>query len=206
MKKRLVLKPYVIPTFYVLFFAFVIGSLFFSITYTESEDDLTYVNGVIFDDYIPVVNEEIKMVKPYNNDNVDKTYGFYSKDLDEESQKGAIIVYKNTYIQNTGITYSNNDSFEINSIYDGEVIDVSKKELLGNTITIKHDKDIISSYNCLDDIKVKKGDKVLNGQVIATSGTCDLFNKNSNLFFELYNSGTIVNPEDYYDKDLKEIQ
>ena len=201
MKKRLVLKPFVVPTLYMLFDIFVISSLFLSISFTEDKDDITYVSGVIFDDYAPVIREDEKIVKPFNNDKVTKAYGFYSKDL--EDQTNAIIVYGNTYIQNTGITYKNSEEFEVNSIYDGEVIDVSKKELLGDTITIKHDKDIISTYTCLKDIAVKKGDKVLTGGVIAKSGVCDLFNKDNNLHFELYVGGSIVNPEEYFDKELQ---
>lgn len=203
MKKRLVLKPFVVPTLYMLFAVFVISSLFLSISFNEEKDDITYVSGVIFDDYTPVISDKEKIVKPFNNDKVSKAYGFYSKDLKDEDQTNSIIVYGNTYTQNTGITYKSSDEFEINSIFDGEVIDVSKKELLGDTITIKHNKDIISTYGCLKDITVKKGDKVLTNQVIAKSGICELFNKDNNLHFELYSGGSIVNPEEYFDKELQ---
>ena len=71
---------------------------------------------------------------------------------------------------------------------------------------IKHDKDIISVYQCVKDVNVKQKDKVLKGQVIAKSGSCDLIkDTTNNLHFELYISGTIADPEEYFDKDINNI-
>ena len=54
MKKRLKLKPFVVPVLYTVFVVLVLGSLVLSIEVVKDKDDVTYVNGVILDEYQPV--------------------------------------------------------------------------------------------------------------------------------------------------------
>lgn len=54
----------------------------------------------------------------------------------------------------------------------GEVIEVEEKELLGKSVTIRHENNIISVYQSLGETNVKKGDKVEAGQIIGKSGKC----------------------------------
>ena len=205
-KKKLVLKPFVVPTLYTVFAVLVISSLFLSIDIVKDKMNMTYVNKAILDDYVPVIDTEAKISKPFKSDKVEESNSYYDYQANDEEQTKSIIVHENTYMQNTGINYSGSEEFDIVSMLDGEVIDVSKQELLGNTITIKHENDIISMYQCIKDSQVKKGDKVTTGQKIATSGSCDLIKENNNNFhFELYANGVIVNPKEYFDKKLGEI-
>ena len=206
MKKRLVLKPFVVPMLYSVFAIFVIDSLFLSIKIEKDKDDITHVNGVILDEYIPVVSTDEKIIRPYTDEKVTKTNSYYDYKGKDEEQTKSILIHDNTYIQNTGINYNNEKEFDIVSIFEGEVIEVEDKELLGKTITIKHDKDIISTYQSLGKVEVKKGDKVSAGQIIGKSGSCDLIKDSLyNLHFEMYVKGNIVNPEEYFDKKIEEI-
>ena len=53
---------------------------------------------------------------------------------------------------------------------------------------------------------VKKGDVVTSGKVIGKSGTCALNSDIQNgLHLEMYVNGSVVNPEKYYGKSLKEL-
>ena len=89
---------------------------------------------------------------------------------------------------------------------DGKVTDVKDDDILGNVVTIEHDNGIISSYQSITDIKVKKGDTVKQGDVIAISSTSNISTDLGNhLYFELIINGTNVDPEDYYDKCIDEI-
>ncbi len=206
MKKKLRLKPFVVPMMFGFIALAILAGLFISVDMVEDKQFYTYVNNSILDEYIPVINTEDKILKPYTLDKVVKTTGYYKMDGNEEEQSSSIILHDNTYLQNTGINYSSDEEFDIVSILDGEVIEVKDNELLGKSVTIKHDKDVISVYQSLKDITVKQGDKVLKGQVIAKSGSCNLIKeKENNLHFELYVSGTIVDPEEYFDKDINNI-
>ena len=206
MKKKLRLKPFVVPMMFGFIALAILAGLFISVDMVEDKQFYTYVNNSILDEYIPVINTEDKILKPYTSDKVVKTTGYYKMDGNEEEQSSSIILHDNTYLQNTGINYSSDEDFDIVSILDGEVIEVKDNELLGKSVTIKHEKDVISVYQSLKDVTVKQGDKVLKGQVIAKSGSCNLIKeKENNLHFELYVSGTIVDPEEYFDKDINNI-
>ena len=206
MKKKLRLKPFVVPMMFGFVALAILAGLFISVDMVEDKQFYTYVNNSILDEYIPVINTEDKILKPYTLDKVVKTTGYYKMDGNEEEQSSSIILHDNTYLQNTGINYSSDEEFDIVSILDGEVIEVKDNELLGKSVTIKHEKDVISVYQSLKDVTVKQGDKVLKGQVIAKGGSCNLIKeKENNLHFELYVSGTIVDPEEYFDKDINNI-
>lgn len=205
MKKRLVLKPFVIPTLYSIFAIVVIVSLFLSIDIIDEKDQMTYVSGAILDEYVPVVNVEETIKKPFVDEKVVINNNYYDYKASEDEQKNSILYYENTYLQNTGINYNSDNVFDVISILSGEVIEVESKELLGKSVTIRHDNELISVYQSLGETTVKKGDKVTTGQVIGKSGTCDLIQNNNNLHFELYVNGTIADPEDYYNKKLNEF-
>ena len=108
-------------------------------------------------------------------------------------------------MQNSGIDYTSKEAFDVIAILDGTVIEVSDNEILGKTIKIRHNNELISTYQSLSDISVKENDTILRGQVIGKSGTCNLYNKDSNLHFELYYQGKNVNPENYYNKTQDEL-
>lgn len=206
MKKKLVLKPFVIPTLYTIFALVVIVSLFLSIEVIDEKENLTYVNGSILDEYVPVVNVDETIRRPFTDDKVVIGNNYYDYDSTEEEQTNSILYHENTYIQNTGINYKSDDTFDVISILDGEVIEVEEKELLGKSVTIRHDNELISVYQSLGEINVKKGDKVTVGQVIGKSGSCSLITSSSNnLHFELYVNGTIADPENYYNKKVSEF-
>lgn len=206
MKKKLVLKPFVIPTLYTIFALVVIVSLFLSIEVIDEEEQLTYVNDTILDEYVPVVNVEETIKKPFTDNNVTISKNYYDYQASEEEQTNSILYHENTYIQNTGINYKSDNSFDVVSILSGEVIEVEEKELLGKSVTIRHDNELISVYQSLGEVTVKKGDKVSTGQVIGKSGSCDLItDSKNNLHFELYASGTITDPEIYYNKKLSDF-
>ena len=50
MKKKLVLKPFVIPTLYLTFSLAIMIGLFLSIDVTQEKENLTYVSSAILDE------------------------------------------------------------------------------------------------------------------------------------------------------------
>lgn len=176
-------------------------------TFEDSSDNIEYVDKEIVNDniYIPVVVQTNIISKPYLNAEVTLSKSFYDSNAEAESQENSIIFYENTYMQNSGVDYKYKENFEVISILDGTVIEVTNNEILGTTIKIRHEKDLISTYQSLSQVNIKVDDTVVRGQVIGTSGTCSLYNTDSNLHFELIYQGKIVNPEEYYDKSTDEL-
>lgn len=207
MERRL--KKGVIYGIYSLGVIGLIGTIYLiesSISNKNLDDDNTYVTSTIFDDTVPVVADTAKIIRPYVDSNVKVYKKFYNYKDSEETQKEAIISYENTYLQSSGICYSNESSFDVVAIMDGTVIDVKEDKLLGKVIEIRHSNDVISIYQGLSEVSVEKDMVVKSGDMIGKSGTSNLFKDAKNiLYFEFVVNGTTVNPEEYYDKQLNEL-
>jgi stage II sporulation protein Q len=173
----------------------------------ESNDDMEYVDKEIVTDneYIPVIAPDNTIMKPFISDMVKISKSFYDYQGEANKQEDALIIYKDTYMQNSGVDYKSDEVFDIVSVLDGTVIDVTENDVLGKTIKIRHDNDLVSIYQSLGEVSVKKDDTILRGQVIGKSGTCDLYNSASNLHFELSYQGKTINPETSYNKTINEL-
>lgn len=216
MTKRKI-KPFVIPALYgvciivFVFSAYMIQSIIGKVSLNDEIDNNTstnYVDGEIINsnEQIPVINSATTIMRPYTASDVKIAKSFYDYKAEADKQKESIIYYENTYMQNSGVDYKNDDSFDVVSILDGEVSSVKNDEILGNIVEIKHNNNIISVYQSLSDVSVKEGDKILAGQTIGKSGESNI-NKDmgKHLHFELYYNGVIVNPEEYYDKNIEDL-
>ncbi len=150
--------------------------------------------------------EKLKIVRPYLDSSVSISKTYYDYQGENTDQENAIIYYEDTYIQNSGVDYASQNTFDVVSILDGVVLSVEENDVLGTTVEIRHSNDLISVYQSLSEVSVKKDDQVIQGQIIAKSGLSNI-NKDlgNHLHFELYYKGKIVNPEEYYNKSLDEL-
>ena len=109
-------------------------------------------------------------------------------------------------MQNSGITYMSTEVFDINSILDGVVTEVGEDKTLGKYVKIRHSNDMISTYQSLSEVTVKKDDEVKQAQVIGKSGKNNINPENDNeLQFELSYKGQYVNPDEYFDKKVQDL-
>lgn len=173
-----------------------------------TEEDIEYVNSSIIDDDESdreVIKEDVKMVKPYTDENVQVLKYFYDYQAEAANQEKSILYHENTYIQNSGMDFGLENTFDVVSVLDGTIVDVREDELLGTIVEIKHDNDFISSYQSLSEVSVKKNDTVKQGQVIGKSGTNTIDQDLGNhLHFELYKSGEVVDPSKYFDQVISD--
>ena len=109
-------------------------------------------------------------------------------------------------MQNTGVDYISDETFDVISILPGKVTSVEKDEVLGNVVKISHDKEIITVYEGVDNVSIKVGDEIKQNQLIGTSGVSNInSNYKTSLHFEIYYKGTTVNPEAFYTLKLEEF-
>lgn len=209
--KKLRLKKGAIIGAYLIAFSLTGMSAFFVSQNMQAnnptEEDIEYVNSSIIDDKEDreVIKEDVKMVKPYTNEEVQTLKYFYDYQAEAETQEKSILYHENTYIQNSGMDFGLTDTFDVVSVLDGTVVDVREDELLGTVVEIKHDNDFISSYQSLSEVSVKKNDTVKQGQVIGKSGTNTIDQDLGNhLHFELYKSGSVVDPSKYFDQVISD--
>jgi stage II sporulation protein Q len=205
-------KKSVVYGAYILGLVLLIGLIYVTETMVPSKKDFSkqeysYVSKTIFDDIIPVIKTEDKIVKPFTVEDVKELTKFYNYKADEKEQQESIINFENTYMQSNGISYGKDSVFEVISVLPGTIEEVKDDELLGKVVIVKHNDNVFSSYECLGSTNITKGDSVIAGQVIGESGTCNI-NKDvkNQVYFELLVNNNSVNPNDYYGKTLNEIK
>ncbi|MFL6517403.1 MAG: peptidoglycan DD-metalloendopeptidase family protein, partial [Bacillus sp. (in: firmicutes)] len=134
---------------------------------------------------------------------------FYDFNVKTEDQEAALVFYNNTYQPNTGIdvTMKDDESFNVVAALSGTVTRVDEDAVLGNVIEVEHDKGIVTQYQSVKDIKIKVGDEVKQGQVLATAGQ-SLFNEKAgtHVHFEIRKDGIAVNPTNYFNKSLSTLE
>lgn len=168
--------------------------------------EYSYVSKTIFDDVIPVIATEDKMLKPFTAEDVKLVKSYYDYKGEEKDQVESIIYYENTYMQSSGVSYGKDSEFDVISVLPGTVEEIKDDELLGKIVKVKHNDNVTSVYQCLNDATIQKGDSVIAGQVIGKSGNCSLEKDIKNhVYFELLINNNYVNPENYYGKTLKEL-
>jgi stage II sporulation protein Q len=210
--KQYTLRPFVLPTIYIL----AIATIIFSIVLVGQQirdlrnQDLDYVVGAIVDDTTPVVTEtkkDEKVIKPFVSEKVVIVKDFYEKDAPEDKQKNSIIYFENTYMQNSGILYKADEAFDVVAVMDGVVSNIKEDKLLGMVIEIDHGTKLKTIYQSLTDIKVTVGQAVKQGDVIGVSGPNSI-NKESEfqLLFEVSHNGKLINPSKFYGTDVKTYQ
>lgn len=209
MKKYRFRKPAIIVISTLCFAILILGVAIINTSMNQVSlqiPDYDYVTDTILNEEEPVANTKNIIMRPYNNTEVKILKDFYERNDTEENQENSLIFYDSTYMPNSSIAYGGIDSFDVVSILDGTVIKVSEDDLLGNIVEIEHTNKIISVYQSVSEVAVKENQVVKQGEVIAKSGESNLnLSLKKHLLFELIVNSNIVNPEDYFNKNVENI-
>ena len=178
----------------------------FSTKQFKDEDHYGYVSKTIFEDTQAVVSTEMKVMRPYVDSEIKIVKSYYDYKAEAAVQENSLIYHENTYMQNSGVSYGGKDNFDVVAILDGTVTNVTEDKLLGNVVEVKHENNMISTYQSLSTVSVKKDDVIKQGQLLGKSGNANISKDlNNHLHFELIYKGANVNPEDYFDKKVSEL-
>lgn len=207
LKKPVIYAGYVLGTILLIGLIYVIEFSISKSLFKDDNDDYDYVSKTIFEDTTPVVNVETTIIKPFEDKNIKILKNFYNYKDDKTKQESAIIFNNNTYLQNSGVDYGGVEKFDVIAVLDGTVITVKEDKLLGMIVEIKHENDLITVYQSLSEVKLKKDDVVKQGDIIGKSGGSN-FAKDlgDHLHFELIYKGQVVNPEEFYFKKLSDLE
>ena len=216
MKKRRRLRKYVIPTICLMLVCTILFSSYkmyqiltvgVPIIDPSPKDTTSEVNNSQNDTNItPTVSVSKTIIRPYTSTDVSATIPYYNIDGTNDEQAAALIYYEGIYMQNTGVLYTSNNTFDVVSILDGTVKNIKEDSLMGNIVEIEHTNNLTTVYQSLGEVKVKVGDKVKQGDIIATSGQNKIATDTSNaLHFEVFYKGEVFNPEEFYLLDYNEV-
>lgn len=174
----------------------------------ERKDYDYTLDKVFIKDTTPVSkNENNMIIKPYTNDKVKVYSYFYDFEGDTKKQLDSLIYYENTYMQNNGVDYSNDEEFDVVSILDGEVISIEDNAIYGKVVTIKHNDNLKSVYSNVKNVLVNVGYKISQGEIFAFSDTYKVDTKvKSLLHFEVYYKDNAIDPENLYTMSVSDLK
>ncbi len=162
-----------------------------------------YVQSVSFDEVYEMAKNKAEMLKcipaiqPLSNEDLKRLSSFFGYRTDP--------IYKVKKFHH-GVDFSAPTGTEIYATGDGIVIQVKKsRRNYGNTLIIDHDYGYKTMYAHIHEFKVKKGDNVKRGQVIATVGNTGKSTA-PHLHYEVIKNGKRVNPVHYFFNDLSPAQ
>ncbi|EMA6343244.1 peptidoglycan DD-metalloendopeptidase family protein [Bacillus cytotoxicus] len=134
---------------------------------------------------------------------------FYEDGASEKEQEQALVFYNNTYSPNKGmdIAAKNGKEFDVTAALSGTVTKAEKDSLLGYVVTVDNGNGVTTYYQSLGSVKVEKGAKVAQGEVLGKSGLSAM-NKEagSHVHFEVRKNSVAVNPESYLNKSVADIK
>ncbi|HEX6593660.1 MAG TPA: peptidoglycan DD-metalloendopeptidase family protein [Bacillota bacterium] len=179
----------------------------------EAEKDVKqgedYVPNPFNEDAEAVVDQQEVIKMPVKDKNqTEIVTKFYDYNAEQEDQENALVLYNNRYYQSTGIDIAADDgeAFEVIASLSGTVTEVKEDPLLGNVVVMDHDNDVMTYYASLQDVEVKAGDKVKQGDRLGVAGK-NLFGKDhgTHVHFEIRKDGKEVDPESYFDQPMSKL-
>lgn len=199
------LRGYVLPTLYVIVLIVIFGAVSLVSSLLQVNPNYLYSVNVLKDVSTPVVEEveeSKQIVRPYTSSDVEIATYFYDVDGTPEEQQKSLIYFENTYMKNTGVLYQASEVFDCVAVLEGIVLNIKEDDILGNVVEIEHNPNLRTIYYSLGEVNVKVGEVLAQGDIIGTSGENNLTDQASNLLFEVYYNGTLLNPEEFYSMDI----
>lgn len=213
--KKLKLKSWVVPALYAVSLGVIFVSIIFigkvmSTDYAKAVDTNFVPDKIVdekkndFTQVVEVTNETVNY--PYLLEGVTVAKDYYEIDAEEEAQLKSLIYYKNTYMENTGVLYTNGEQFDVVSVLDGSVTSITDDEILGKVVEVTHTTELITIYHCLGEVNVKVGDNLKQNDVIGKSGKVNIDKGYENaLLFEVNYQGKILNPNEFYKMKVSDL-
>lgn len=190
------------PTIYASFSILLVGLVWGYSAYTNSDtNNATNLASKGETGTSVETNAKAESMKyPFQQDLLDEVaivQDFYDVEADEKTREGALLVFNQTFTTSNGISISvDGKPFEVLSVMSGNVEEVKMDPFIGNEIVIAHPNGTTTKYSSLGDIKVKKGDKVSQGQVLGKTIENEWNPTAGNhLYFEVLEEGVNVNPK-----------
>ena len=206
-------KRWVFPTLYIVCAAVILTvALWYQATNTKKmpEKNEATQQSQGENPTMPVIkSSEVVKMPTANGIEVVVKKKFYEDKAAAEEQEQALVFYNNTYSANTGIDIAakNGKEFDVTAALSGTVTKAEKDPLLGYVVAVDNGNGITTFYQSLGNVKVEKGAKINQGEVLGKAGLSEV-NKDAgyHVHFEVRKDNVAVNPERYFDKSVADIK
>lgn len=157
-----------------------------------------YIQSKSFDEVVDLCKGHDEMLKcipaiqPVSNKDLKKTASGYGIRIDP--------IYKTTKFH-AGMDFSASPGTPVYATGDGIVVKAGWETGYGNTIEVNHGFGYMTRYAHLSAYKVRRGQKVVRGEVIGAVGSTGK-STGPHLHYEVHVKGKVQNPVNYYFMDL----
>ena len=161
-------------------------------------DKQLYLQSTSFDEVVEMCRNQDEMlrcipaIQPVANKDLKRMASGYGMRIDP--------IY-GTRRFHEGMDFSAPTGTDVYATGDGVVVKMGWQTGYGNTIVIDHGFGYQTLYAHLKDFRTKKGKKVVRGEVIGGVGSTGK-SSGPHLHYEVHQKGNVVNPVNYYFKDL----
>lgn len=170
-------------------------------------------------EYSPVLNQEdaetvieqqeLIQMPVADTDQAEIVTKFFDYNAEQADRENALVEYNNRFYQSTGIaiTQAEAETFDVTAAISGTVEEVKEDPLLGNVVVLTHEEDVKTYYASLDEVSVKAGSKLKQGDKVGTAGK-NLFGKDNgtHVHFEIRKDGKEINPESYFEQPVSSLK
>jgi len=158
-----------------------------------------YAQSISFDEVIKLAKEKEQMlasipaIQPLSNDDLTRIASGYGFRVDP--------IYK-TKKMHWGLDFTADKGTNVYATGNGVVKEIEQKRWgYGNSIVIDHGFGYSSRYAHLSGFKVKKGDKIVRGQIIGFVGSSGKSTA-PHLHYEIEKNGKKINPVHFFHSDI----
>src|SRR5699024_4116164 len=163
--------------------------------YDEEAEPVTQQEEVI---RMPVADEETAEI----------VTTFFDYEAPVEERANSLIHYNKRYYQNEGVAIASTEeaSFDVTASLSGTVETVKEDPLLGNVVTISHGDDMKTYYASLEEVIVKEGQTVEQGDILGNAGESLLGQQNGvHVHFEFTKNDEKQNLELLFNEPVSSI-
>ena len=208
--KKLRLRGYVIPTICTILILaiFYSGYKIWEVVDNTTQDfaPVDFINRSTSEKIYPTISVPEEIIKPYTDETVTVAIPFYNVNGTDQEQQNSLIYYENIYMQNTGIMYTSDNEFNVVSVLDGKVKNIRDDSIMGKIVEIEHSNNLITVYQSLESTNLSVGQEVKQGEILGTAGKNPIVeNAKFALHFEVYKDGELINPEEFYNLSISEL-
>ena len=205
--KQKKLRGYVLPTIYVALLMIIFGTVSLISSFMRTNPNYMYSTPVLGDDGVTAVistdgSISDGIIRPYISEAVVIDKYFYDINSNEDRQAQSLIYFENTYMKNTGVLYTAPEEFDCLAVLDGTITNIREDEILGTMVEMEYNPSLRIIYYSLNNINVKVGDVINQGEIIGKSGKNNIGTENNYLLLEVYLNGALINPEEFYNMDI----
>ena len=155
---------------------------------------------------VAVVQEQFQMPVT-SQDDVQVVGYFFDVNAPREEQLAALVQYDNNWFESKGIDLAleSGESFEVVAALSGTVIKSEKDALVGNTVRIEHENNLVTVYQSLEGVVVKEGQSIKQGEMVGKAGR-NLYNQDAgvHVHFQVHQDQVPVNPMNFIDAQAEE--